>query len=57
MKKILSLIVGIAMMAALFIGSGDPMPGTSWKTIVITELICLAVLVAGVFYFRKVYGK
>ena len=57
MKKILNIIVGIAMLAALFIGSGDPVPGASLKTIIVTELICLAVLVAGALYFRNVYGK
>lgn len=55
MKKVLSFIIGFLMICALMVGSGDPVPGTPLKTIITTELVCLAMLTIGALWLWKTY--
>jgi hypothetical protein len=52
MKKVFTLIVGIVMIFAALIASGEPDPETPQKTIIVTEIVCVAVLVAGALWLR-----
>jgi len=55
MKRFISLIVGLFMLAALLVGSGDPTPDATAKQIIITEIVCLAVIVLGSLWFWHSY--
>jgi len=43
------------MLAALLVGSGDPTPDATAKQIIITEIVCLAVIVLGSLWFWHSY--
>lgn len=55
MKRAISFIVGILMVAALLVGSGDPTPDATSKQIILTELACVAVLALGSWYLWHTY--
>lgn len=55
MKRFISLIVGLFMFAALLVGSGDPTPDATAKQIIVTEIVCLAVLALGALWFWHNY--
>lgn len=55
MKKVFTLIVGLLMIFVALIASGEPDPETPAKTIVVTEIVCLAVLVAGAFWLLHAF--
>jgi hypothetical protein len=54
-KDLLATAVGLPMLAALFIASGDPMPECSASTYWTVEVICIAVIIAGAFILRRIY--
>lgn len=46
---------GLAMLAALLIGSGDPTPEISLAAYWTVEAVCFAVLIAGAFILRRLF--
>ena len=56
MKKILTLIIGLLMIFAAFVASGEPTAEATTKQIVVTEAICIIILIAGAFQLIRTFG-
>lgn len=56
MKKILTLIIGLLMIFAAFVAGGEPTAEATTKQIVVTEAICIIILIAGAFWLLRTFG-
>lgn len=56
MKKILTLIIGLLMIFAALVASGEPTAEAPTKQIVVTEAICIIILIAGAFWLLRTFG-
>lgn len=57
MKRYLSIVIGLLMIMAILVGSGEPSPEASSKSIIISEVICILIIAGGAMWFYWVYGR
>lgn len=56
-KDLLAMAVGLPMLAAMLVASGDPTPDCTAAIYWTVEAVCLAVIVTGAFILRHIYKQ